>query len=620
MASGIEKLSGKRLAGGPASRAELARLLGVDHLPPPVAVRSVGWVEHHVEVELAAAEGVTVVFAFERAAEGANGLFQTPHLNAYFRGGELPVEVIEAILERAPVRLGPLTIEDLGAILAADPQLGGAGLALPPDVNAQARPANQLDSWAAPDAYADFFAGGEIARGQLDSIDPTRLFQFIQHSDSECHQVNPHGVIPILALVDYPWDDRIRRLGAPVEPHATDDDGSRYGDDSDSMVTTDLDEQDVVLGNPQKLRDVLEYVTEHAVGSDRILFCSNTCVPTVIGEDVESVVREFQRKSPVPLLYLTVTPKSMTSVFDSLLVEKRLAAEARSTTPDPRAVNLVGFADDRATREVVLLLEAMGVRVNTQLLPALDVTRVEALPDAALNVFLPNQLWQHLYDQVRFKSRVPGIAPQAPYGIEGTRRWLKAVVDALRLDTDVGAAWSHLLAPHDADLAAVRAHAEGQRLGLVVRGEETFYLTDPSRTWGIPLVDVLEEAGFGLDVFLLVHDRAGARKAAASIHERFANPTRHRITGFNNDDLLRQKLAASECAAVFSHHVFDWRLTQAGKGRFTLAWFEMGLDGLQRTLARLEGLAATPYYRRYARFLQRTPEGLRQASAKGPTA
>ena len=616
MTAGIERLSGKRLAGGPASRQAFAHLLGLDDLLP-AEVLSVGWIEHHVEVEARVAPEQVVVFSFERAAEGASGLFRTAHLNAYYRGGDLPREVVEGVLERAPVRMAALTIEDLAATLAADPQLGGPGLALPPDVNARERPANQLDTWGAPDAYADFFAGGEIARGQLDSIDPTRLFQFIQHSDSECHQVNPHGIIPILALVDYPWDPRIRGVGAPTEACEAGDDGGPGGGDDDAMVTTDLDEQDVVLGNPQKLRDVLEHVTSGARGSDRILFCSNTCVPTVIGEDVESVVREFQKTSPVPLLYLTVTPKSMTSVFDSLLVDQRLAAEAAAPPPDPLAVNLVGFPDDRATREVVALLEDAGARVNTQLLPRLAVEHVKALPNAAQNVFLPNQLWQHLYDQVRFKSRIPGIAPQAPYGREGTRRWLRSIADALARPLDVDGALERATAPLATTLDGLAARAAGQRLGFVVRGEETFYLTDASRTWGVPLIEVLEEAGFGLDVFLLVQDRAGARKAAAAVHERFRQPARHRVTGFNSAALLRQRLADSSCAAVFSHHVFDWRLTQAGKGRFTLAWFEMGPAGLSRTLGRLVSLADTPFYRRYARYLQRTDLGLRQ---KGPAA
>jgi len=616
MTAGIERLSGKRLAGGPVSRQAFARLLGVDEIPG-VEVRAVGWIEHHVEVEVTVVDGPDVVFSFERAAEGSRGLFSTAHLNAYYRGGDLPPHVIEVVQAVAPERLATQTIEELAATLASDPHLGGPGLALPPDVNAQERPANQLDTWGAPDAYADFFAGGEIARGQLDSIDPTRLFQFIQHSDSECHQVNPHGIIPILALVDYPWDARIRRQGAPHDPEVNE--AGPGGGDDDAMVTTDLDEQDVVLGNPQKLRDVLHYVTDKAEGSDRILFCSNTCVPTVIGEDVESVVREFQKTSPVPLLYLTVTPKSMTSVFDSLLVEQRLAAEAAAPAPDPCAVNLVGFPDDRATREVVALLEDAGARVNTALLPRLAVEHVRQLPGAALNVFLPNQLWQHLYDQVRFKSRIPGLTAQAPYGREGARRWLQAIADALGRPLDVDGALARALAPLAPELDALSSRIAGQRLGFVVRGEETFYLTDPSRTWGIPLLEVLEEAGFALDVFLLVTDRASARKAAAAVHERLREPSRHRIAGFNSADLLRQRLAESPAAAVFSHHVFDWRLTQAGKGRFALAWFEMGPRGLARTLGRLAGLCETPFYRRYGRFLQRTGQGLRQAPAKGPT-
>jgi len=159
---------------------------------------------------------------------------------------------------------------------------------------------------------------------------------------------------------------------------------------------------------------------------------------------------------------------------------------------------------------------------------------------------------------------------------------------------------------------------EGRRLGFVVRGEEAYYLSDPSRSWGIALLDVLEEMGFGLDVFLKVHDRASARKAALAVQERFAEPTRHKILGFTSFDGMMARLRESRADAFFSAHVFDWRLTQAGKGRFTLQTFEPGVPGMLRTLSRLADLGDLPFFARYGRFLGRTPEGLRAGSVTAP--
>jgi hypothetical protein len=147
-----------------------------------------------------------------------------------------------------------------------------------------------------------------------------------------------------------------------------------------------------------------------------------------------------------------------------------------------------------------------------------------------------------------------------------------------------------------------------------------YYLTDASRTWGVPLVEMLEEAGFGLDVFLKVHDRATAQKTAGAIHGLFARPDAHVLKGFNTFEMLEERLAASPCEAVFSHHFFDWRVSSAGKSRFTLQHVEMGVPGTLRTLDRLVGICETPFFRRYQRYLQRTAEGLRRGPLPAPAA
>ncbi|MEI8259367.1 MAG: ATP-binding cassette domain-containing protein, partial [Deltaproteobacteria bacterium] len=103
------------------------------------------------------------------------------------------------------------------------------------------------------------------------------------------------------------------------------------------MMTTDLVEKDVVAGNQAKLRQVLDVAVSRPNPDKKIIFFSNTCVPTVTGEDVESVVREFQRKSETPLLYLTVTPKAMNDVFVDMFVTRRKRAE--------ELLALVGLAD-----------------------------------------------------------------------------------------------------------------------------------------------------------------------------------------------------------------------------------------------------------------------------------
>jgi hypothetical protein len=409
--------------------------------------------------------------------------------------------------------------------------------------------------------------------------------------------------------VEYPWEDRIRDIGAPrEEPSAL----TARDDDPDAMISTNLNEDDVIMGSPGKLRSALDRITRLPNPTDKPLLVANTCVPTVTGEDVASIVDEYREKVSYPVLYLTVTPQSMNDVLVDLLVTRRKRAEETAPPPDPSTINLVGYAEGRALRELRELLGRFDVTVNRTLLPALETEILDHLPRGALNVFCPNSLWAHLYEQVDKDSRIPKIAPPAPYGIEGTWAWVAAVLTALGRDPEPHrATWQRYLDEHAAAIEAARARATGQRLGIVVRGEEVHYLLDPAQTWGIPIAALVGELGFGLDIFVGGRNRRSAERLARQL-EPLAEAARERsLLVFDSFDAMRRLLRDSPCRAILTNHSYDWRVSEAGKARFSLQHFELGVPGALRTAGRLSDVCETPFFHRYRRYLGRTTEGLR---------
>jgi hypothetical protein len=606
----VASLEGRKFAVGAATIGRLAWLLGLDKTPEPFRVRSAAWVEDHVELSVGVDAEREIVFVLERPRDGETPFVVTEKLALRYRGKELPTALSRLIGAVAPKKFVGLTMERIASVVAADPELGDAKLAMPASGNPH--PANQLDTWGASDAWADFFAGGEIARGQLDSIDPTKLFSFIQHCDNECLIVNPNGPAPLISMVDYPWGSRGRAPGEVERPrHPVGDDGEDSG--GGDMLTTELTEKDVILGNPGKVREVLEIATSRPNLEGKIIFFSNTCIPTVTGEDVESVVREFQRKSPVPLLYLTVTPKAMNDVFVDMFVTRRKRAEELAGPPEPRTINLLGFPDHDATRELVALLARFGVRVNVKLIPDLDLARIEQLPRAALSVYRPNSVWAHYYEQLGMDSKVPQLTLDAPFGWLGTERWLRAVLGALGMPFDE-ALWQQHTAPLEARMARAKARAKTHRLGLIVRAEELHYLTTPAHTWGIPLLAVAQELGFGVDVLLHVRTLDTAGPLVDQLAAKFVPGASNLVVPFRTLEELQTVLPKLGCEAVLTHHFFDWRLSERGKNRFSLQHFELGVEGALRTAERLDDICETRFYAKYQRYLRRTREGLRAAA------
>lgn len=610
-------LAGRIVAGGAATRTAMRTLLGVQEAGAGWDVSAVAWMDHAVEVAVRDGESAPCVFRIERRKPESKGLILTAQLVVYTRGPAPPHQLVEAVRRTASRKLGALTLEHLAALVDRDPEAGKPGLPMPPSADEGRRPQSLLDTWGADDSYADFFAGGEVARGQLDSIDPTKLFRFAQHCDSECNYVNPRSLAGVVSVVAYPWDNRVR---APFQPHVQ---GMANLSDreflEEGLVSTNLEEDDVIHGSQDKLQKLLKYVTERPNPDGKIIFFSNTCVPTVTGEDVESLVRRARRRTGKPILYLTVTPRSMTSVFHPLLQERRRAAEDAAEPPLPQQVNLIGYPGGPAGTELRSLLGEAGITVNASLIPDLTHALVDALPKASLSVFCPNRLWQHLYDQLLSGTRIPQLMPPAPFGMDATRQWFSAVVRASNPGVDSEQAWSRATASVLEPWSALQSQASKLKVGFVVRDAEAWYLTSPDATWGVNLLGAVEDMGFGVELLVHVSDPELAKRAARTLRQLFKDPSRCTLRAFDSFAHLRQRLRDSEARAFFSYQTFDWRLSEAGKARFSLQHFEMGPQGALRTLQRILAVCGTPFYRRYTHYLQRSRVGLRASAGSAPS-
>ena len=72
---------------------------------------------------------------------------------------------------------------------------------------------------------------------------------------------------------------------------------------------------------------------------------------------------------------------------------------------------------------------------------------------------------------------------------------------------------------------------------------------------------------------------------------------------FATKEELGKLLRKGRFEAVYSEYAFDARLARAGKARFGLEDFELGLAGSLRTAAALNGVCRWPFYRKYANYL-----------------
>lgn len=191
------------------------------------------------------------------------------------------------------------------------------------------------------------------------------------------------------------------------------------------------------------------------------------------------------------------------------------------------------------------------------------------------------------------KAGIKWLAPPAPYGFAGTRRWFSAVFGALGRPLPAAARPS---AAQSRAYSVLAGRARGFSAGLVAEAGEIAQLA--SKTFTLQLA----EAGFGIRL-LAGAPTPAARKAAAAeaalLGKQLA-PSSFQ-TGFFSGPrelaaLLRRPAAMR---LVYSDIRRDPRVLAAGKNPFGPALFEPGYDGAIESARRLLALCGWDFSARY---------------------
>lgn len=436
--------------------------------------------------------------------------------------------------------------------------------------------------WGANDQWRLFFCDRESRRNERAGLELQAPVLQVWHQDLECSYAGPQWDLREPSFFRFPW----LRRGA----EGPREEGGEHGENArmPQPRMTDLRDQDVIGGGEAKLREALE---EGLAGSPEIeaVVVQSTCVPTVIGDDVPKTLRRFAATAGVPLIDSNAAANRRVDA-GRLILERLRAEPGYGKEPVvPGSVNLVGFPEGEAMSELCALLERSGVGINARAMPRLDLAAARRLPRAAAQVFLPHAAYEAVYAAV-FRS-LPAAAHEfpAPFGVEGSRRWLSSVAGLFGRAAEAEAAFDEAFAARRERWDERRSQAAGRRLAFVADRESLPRLSDARLFWGVPVLRVLREMGFRVEVLL------------------YGAADRGPLKGFKTPEELAARLADGRYDAVYSEYAFDERLVKAGTAAFSLADFEPGPGGAVASIERLLAAGRWGFYRRYAAAL--SPEG-----------
>ena len=431
-----------------------------------------------------------------------------------------------------------------------------------------------INTWGSVDGWHQFLCDHAMERKLFETFRFDGPNTTITHGDLECRFITPRARFNLPRFFNYPDP-----LG---------------GDTDASESFTDLQDLDVIEGGQDKLEEMvrLEVAKSGDLGP---VFVNSTCVPVIIGDDVEMVLAECKAECAQGLYHMsarTVQPIDITIRFLDAALQR--AKDAGLVESHQDAIALVGFNEVSGPGNLVDLLTSVGIEVTGSILPDTSEQRMANAVKAGLLVCNPGKHRIPIMNKVFRDLDTQRIFLEPPWGIEATVQWLTAIGEALGRKTEINEKAQKL-----ANEILVKSH-QNHVLGFVIEpGQENRLLASDSAT-GLPVLKMVLSLGFPVKICIWGQDAPAAIDSAQRLGAKLEG-TKTTIASFTNEKELDHELA--EVRAVFSEFFYDNRLTSRGLAQFSAGDFRMGFSGAIWSIERLQRLTNMPFYNRYSSYL-----------------
>ena len=241
-----------------------------------------------------------------------------------------------------------------------------------------------------------------------------------------------------------------------------------------ALISTDMDEDAMVYGGGQRLRDALR---QALLGDPAAVFVVTTCPAGLIGDDVDAAIRDVQAISPeTPMIPLDVSGNLSGGYVEGWLDGYTKGAAALidpDCEPDGNAVNLVCEASyghaELVFRQVQELLARLGVQVNARFVQHATVDSLRGFRRARLNLLAHEGLAARQVAAFLSERFGAVFAKQTfPIGFHQTQRWLEEIAAHFGREEAARDVVAGLRREYECGLEDPRRRLRGRRIMLLV--------------------------------------------------------------------------------------------------------------------------------------------------------
>ncbi|HYW19906.1 MAG TPA: nitrogenase iron-molybdenum cofactor biosynthesis protein NifE [Nodularia sp. (in: cyanobacteria)] len=257
--------------------------------------------------------------------------------------------------------------------------------------------------------------------------------------------------------------------------------------------TTDLQENDIIFGGEKRLyQAILQVATQYKPAA---VFVYNTCIPALIGDDIDAVCKAASEKINLPVIPINVPGFIGGKNFGSRVAGEHIlehvigTAEPEYTTPYD--INLIG--DYNISGElwgVLPLFKKLGIRVLSKITGDARYHEICYAHRAKLNIMICSKALLNIAQKMEQKYGIPYLE-ESFYGIQDVNRCLRNIAAQIG-DASLQERTEKLIAEEtaklDVALAPYRARLKGKRMVLYTGGVKSWSIVSAARDLGMEVV------------------------------------------------------------------------------------------------------------------------------------
>ena len=257
--------------------------------------------------------------------------------------------------------------------------------------------------------------------------------------------------------------------------------------------TTDLTENDVIFGGEKKLYKGISQVVKRY--DPAAVFVYSTCVPALIGDDLDAVCAAAAKKFGTPVIPVNspgfLGSKNLGNRMGGEALLEHVVGTAEPEYTTPYDINLIGEYNIAGEMWGVLpLFEKVGIRVLAKITGDARYREICTAHRAKLNVMICSKALINMARKMEERYGIPYIE-ESFYGIEDINRCLRNVADKLgdaALKERVEKLIAEETAALDVALAPYRARLKGKRMVLYTGGVKSWSIISAAKDLGMEVV------------------------------------------------------------------------------------------------------------------------------------